>query len=54
MHGDKVAVVSQDNDELEYRGAPTFGTGTSCVALHLDYNESFSGLKHPARILTTG
>lgn len=49
----KVAVLSGDSDELEYWSS-YLGAGWSCVALHLDYNESFSGLRHPARFLTTG
>lgn len=48
----KVVVLSKDNDELKYWSA-YLGAGKSCVALHLDYNESFSGLRHPVRFLTT-
>lgn len=48
----EVAVFGEDNDELKYWSS-YLGAGSSCVALHLDYNESFSGLRNPARFLTT-
>lgn len=53
VEGGKVAVLRWDNDELKYWSS-YLGAGKSCVALHLDYNESFCGLRHPARFLTTG
>lgn len=48
-----MVVPREDNDELQSYSS-YLRAGKSCVALHLDYNESFSGLRHPAPFLTTG
>lgn len=50
--GVKVVVWCQDNDEL-WSWSSYLRLGSTCVALHLDYNESFSGLRHTACFLTT-